>query len=568
MAMRLASSPTSERPAAAARQQQTRPIEKVQSRRRAVLRVLALVTLLFALAALVYGDHVQRGGWVGDAWVTRAWYVLYPHDAFLSTVGHFLDLDSMASRPANAVYRVTLNGWFGPDTAAWLVWQLVSCVAMCVAVYALLRAVGLGYLDALAIAALLVVFPASTALWLWSPVVHASLAISLASLGFLLARSAFRADGARRLSLHLASLAAFVLSVLLYEVCLPLFLASLLLYAFWAPRAVAVRRWLVDCCVLLPIALVVSGSTEARDQGLADSIGHAADMSAQLPRFLFDVLLPFGSAQVVALLCLAAIYLWGYVELRRAVIGGAISVRLRRLFAIAVAGGVVILLGYLIYVPGLDYYMPLARGIADRINAVAAIGWVLFLYASIALTATLATRRLREASLYAGLVTAVLAVGLGLSWLDRISEESSAYVAATEEGDRVLDVIERAVPEPKRGAAIWAFGQPVEVSPGVPVFANHWNMSAAVALTYRDRRVRGFVAFPGTSFACRPEGIVPGGHGEYTPPPPGTLGQFGSRYGRTYFVDTVRGQFATVTSRRQCLDLQYAFPRSPQLPPG
>ncbi|HET9591502.1 MAG TPA: hypothetical protein VFP17_01175 [Solirubrobacterales bacterium] len=529
---------------------------------------MALAALLVLIAVLVYGDHASNGGWVGDAWSTRAWYALYPHTSFFSTVGHFFDLNSsMAARPANAVYRVTLNDLFGADTGAWFAWQAASCVLMCLAVFALLREVGVRYLDAAAVAGLLAVFPASVSLWLWSPIVHASLAIALAALGFLLALRAFGREGRGRLALHTASLLLFVLSLLLYEVCLPLFLASFLLYALRAPRREACARWLVDCLVLLPLALVISSSTESRDQGLGGSIDHAAKMAGQLPELLLQRLLPFSAAPALGAIALLAIYAAAVLAIRRRPAGDPVSARLRGLFALTLGGLVVIVLGYLIYAPGIDYYLPLAEGIGDRVNAVAGIGWILCLYAAAAMTATLLTMWLRRRALAAASGTVALVIALGLSWLPPIADESRAYLDADEASDRVLNVVQRAVPDPPRGSVIWTFGQPVEAAVGVPIFANYWNMTAAIQLRYHDRHLRSFVALPGTRFACTAKGVVPGGSFEYPPPPPGKLGDFGSRYGRTYFVDTERGQFATIDSRARCLELRGAFRLSPTLPP-
>jgi hypothetical protein len=456
---------------------------------------------------------------------------------------------------------------FGADTGAWFAWQAASCILMCLALFALLRELGLRYLDAAAIAALLAVFPASVSLWLWSPIVHASLSITLAALGFLLALWGFRRKGRPRLALHAASLILFVLSLLLYEVCLPLFLASYLLYALQAPQREARLRWLVDCLVLLPLALVISSATDSRDQGVGGSIDHAAKIVEQLPNLLFERLLPFGAAPVLGALAVLAIYGCGLIVIRRRPVEDPVAARLRRLFAITAGGVVVIALGYLIYVPGIDYYLPLAEGIGDRVNAVAGIGWILCLYALLAMTATLLTMWLRQQALAAALGTVALAVALGLSWLAPIADESRAYLAADETSDRVLRVVQQAVPDPPRGSVIWTFGQPVEAAVGVPIFANYWNMTAAVQLGYHDRHLRSFVALPGTRFECRADGVVPGGHFEYPPPAPGKLGDFGSRYGRTYFVDTERGQFATIDSRSRCLELSQAFRLSPTLPP-
>lgn len=536
--------------------------------RLALLQGLGLFILLTLAATLVYGEHARDGGWVGDAWVTRAWYLLYPHDDFFATVGHFMDLNSMGARPANAVYRVTLNEWLGGDTGAWFAWQIASGVCMCLALYVLMREMGMRFLDAAAVALLLVVFPASLSLWLWSPVVHASLAITLAAAGFLLALRGFGAQGGRRLALHLGSLLLFVLSLLLYEVCLPLFLASFLLYASRAPRREAAARWLLDCVVLLPLALAVSSGTDARSQGIGGSFDHAVDMAGQLPGLVLGTLLPFDGARVLAAIAVLAVYAWAIFAARHPSTSEPVRHRLRSLLGITVAGLVVAVLGYLIYVPGLDYYRPLAAGIADRVNTVPAIGWTLCLYALAAMLATLLTQKLPRAPLLAALGTGALALALGLSWLTPVADESRAYIAAHDEGEEVLDVVTRAVPDPPPGAAIWTFAQPIEAAAGVPIFANHWNMSAAAALSYGRPDVRSFVAFPGTRFQCRADGVVPGRHFEYPPPPPGQLGRFGSRYGRTYFVDTVQGQFAELDSRARCQELRLAFPRATALPPG
>jgi hypothetical protein len=535
------------------------------ARRQRAFQALGLATGLLVIALLVYGSHVRDGGWVGDAWLTRAWYSAYPHTDFFSTVGHFLELNSMGARPANAVYRVALNELFGGDTTAWLAWQAASCVCMCLAIYALLRELNLAFLDAAGPVLLLAVFPASASLWFWSPVVHASLAITLGSVGFLLALRAFRAGGRKGLALHAVSLLLFVLSVLLYEVCLPVFLASVLLYRLRVPWRIAVRRWLCDCVVLVPLALLVTGSTEAHDQDLSGAISHAGDMAAQLPEFLFGRLLPFGSVRPLAFALIAAIYVIAAVVLSRLPAASPTRRRLRFLFGLTGAGLVLIALGYLIYAPGLNYYLPLTRGVGDRVNAVAGIGWILALYALLAMVALLVTRALRLRPVYAGLATAALALAVGVSWLAPLADESRAYVTAYREGNRVLDIVGRAVPDPPRGTAIWTFGQPVEISPGVPLFANYWNMTAGVVLLYHDHRIRSFVGLPGTSFECRPDGLVPLQDPEYPAPPAGELGRFGSRYGRTYFLDTIDGQFVNIETRAQCLELSDAFPRSPQL---
>jgi hypothetical protein len=528
---------------------------------------LLLAALLLLLAYLLYGAHVREGGWVGDAFTTRAWYALYPHTDFFSTVGHFLHLNSMSARPANAVYRVSLNDLFGADTSAWFAWQMLSGVAMCLSIYALLRELRVAAADAAAVSVLLLAFPASLALWLWSPILQASAAIALGAIGFIAALRAFGTEGRRIWVLHLGSLALFTASILLYEVCLPAFCASILLYLLRAPRRRALLRWAADLVVLIPIVLLITAGNEARDQSLSGAVSHARQMAGELPGLLLGRLLPFDSARPLAAAALLAVLLASLWALRRPGVPDRAKARLRALLGLGAAGMVVVVLAYLLYVPALDYYQPLARGIGDRVNALAGIGWVLFLYAALALASTLVALALRAPSILARLATAALAALLFLSWLGDVSGESHAYITAGREGQRVLGVIERAVPRAGRQAAIWAFGQPVEVSRGVPLFANYWNMTAAVALAYHDPGLRSFVALPGTSFECTAAGVVALG-AEYTPPPPGSLGAFGSAYGQTWFVDTVRGQFARIDDRAECVEAGGAFALSPPLPPG
>ena len=74
------------------------------SRQRALQAVL-LFALLLGIAVLVYGGQVGQSGFIGDAWLTRGWYALYPHAGFFHTVGHFLNLDSVSPRPATGRIR-------------------------------------------------------------------------------------------------------------------------------------------------------------------------------------------------------------------------------------------------------------------------------------------------------------------------------------------------------------------------------------------------------------------------------------------------------------------------------
>ncbi|MGN6276254.1 MAG: hypothetical protein ACTHNP_10050 [Solirubrobacterales bacterium] len=536
---------------------------------RGVLELGGLLVVLLGVAVLVYGPHIESGGFIGDAWTTRAWYQLYPHGDFFATVNHFLQLSTMSTRPLNAVYRVLLNDAFGGDMGAWFAWQAISCAAMSALLYLLLRRLRFPLLDSAVIAILVFLFPAATSLRFWTPVIHASLAISLAILGFLLAFSAFGSPGRRRAAaLQACSLLLFAASLLLYEVALPIMLASVLLYRMEVPWRRAVRRWLLDLAVLLPIALLVtrSSSSAAQQQSVSGALSHTWRMLGDCPKLLAHTLLPFGGWYAVG--AFALLLACSPALLRLLPAGDRRRQPLRRFLGVFAAGALVVLLGYSIYVPGIDYYEPTAPGIADRVNAVAGIGWVLILYAGVGLLAVLLAGRRRRARLLVPAVILAGAIVFLAAWLPIVATDSRDYVAAYSEGQRTLAVVHSALPDPAPGTTIWTFGQPVQIAQGVPVFGNTWDMTDSVALMYRDPTIRSYVGFPGTILECRAHWLVPSGNGSYPSAIPPESSEFASRYGSVYFVNTVTGQFESIDSRGACLRALRVFHLSPELPLG
>jgi hypothetical protein len=527
----------------------------------------AVALLLAALAAALYGPHAIDGGFIGDAWATRAAYVFSPHPGFFGTVGYFLEASNIATRPLYAVYRVALNETLGPHAGFWLAWQGATCVLMSLSIYLLLRRLSFSFLDAGVVAVLLLLFPAASALRLWTPVIHAPLAIAMAAFGFILALSAFDAHGPRRLLLHGASLILFAASVLLYEVALPVLLASVLLYRLKTRWRTAATRWAVDCAVLVPIALTVTRSSEsaAQDQSNSGLLPHAARILDQSLTLLTTVILPFGGAQWYVLGLIVLLPGVAALVARRLPASDPARIQLRRWLAVLAAGLLVVALGYAIYVPGIDYYEPLAPGIANRVNAVPGIGWVLALYALIMLAATLALRGLRDARILAPGLAALACALIAVGWVRSDLRDADAFTNSYQEGQRVLASIGAALPKAPPKSTIWTFGQPTEIAPGIPVFGNTWDMTASVQLLYEDPTLRSYVGFTDTSFECRPDGVVAAGNPSYPRPPLG-LGAFGSPYGNTYFVETTTGRIESIRNPSQCVRAAHSFHRSPAYP--
>jgi hypothetical protein len=504
---------------------------------------------------------------VSDAWAIRALYVFAPDGGFLGGVDTYLAMPNIAPRPLQAVYFAAQNALFGPHMGWWLAWQTALAALMSGSLYALLRLLDFRRLEAGAVSALVLIFPAATSIRLW--VAPASqLAISLALAGFALALCAFRAHGRRRLTLHALSLTAFASSLLLYEAMLPLMLASVLLYRLRVPWEAAIKRWGADCVLLIPLVVMVtrSDSSEWETQSAAGTWDHATVFWDQAQTLLATVLLPFGTDDRYALALVALVPAVALIALRRLDPADPARAELRRWLGTIAGGLVVIALGYSIFLPAIDYYMPLGPGLGNRVNAVPSIGWVLLLYGTVALAATMAGRALSLAPRLTSQIALAACVVLSVGWLQAVSRDASAFARGFEEGQRVLQAVRAAVPEPAPSSTIWTFGQPAEIELGVPVFSNVWDMAASVQLMYGDQTLRSFVAFAGTTFACGSDRMTPGGR--YEADARRRQSPFASRYGRTYFVDTTSGRWERIDSRAQCRAASSSFPPAPGLPPA
>ena len=530
----------------------------------------ALMVALAVLAVLAYGPNTVNGGFVSDAWSNRAIYVFANEAGVLGGIESFLREPNVAARPLYAIYLSALNALFGNQMGLWLAWLNITLVLMSFAIYVLLREVGFRVLDAGIIAALILIFPASSSLGLWAAVVQIPVAISLTSIGFFLALRAYRRTGKRRLILHGVSLACFGASILFYEAAVPLIVSSILLYRLRVPWAVAARRWALDAAMIVAVVavLTISSSTAKETQDLAGMWAHGTAIFEQAWALLGSAVLPLASADwyvlgLVALVPLAALFIVQCLPQADPVRG-----QLRFWLWALLAGVIIVVLGYAIFVPGIDYYAPLGLGIANRVNAVPGVGWVVALYSWLALSTTLAFRSLPGSRRAHSAFLAAAAIFIASGWMKSISQDADAFTAAFREDERVLATIQAALPEPPRGSTIWTFGQPVEIAPGVPVFGNTWDMTSSVQLVYNDPTISSYVAFPGTTFDCRPDGILPGGNEAYLVAAPhrNLLSSFASRYGRTYFLDTTTGRLEQIRTPGQCRAAAESFPRSPAFP--
>jgi len=530
---------------------------------------LAAVTLvLTVVAAALYGPNAIHGGFLSDAWSNRAIYAFAPKPGFFAGITQYMAQPNIAVRPLLAVYLSALNAVFGGHMGVWLCWLIAANVAMCLSLYLLLRRLSLAAIDAAAISVLVLVFPVSGSLRFWAALVASPTTITFALVGFLLALIAFESKDRRvSLALHGASLLLFAASLLLYELMLPVMLLSVLIYRLRVPWRAAIFRWLVDCAVLLTLALTI---TRSSDSGFKQSgggmIGHAGEIYDQARTLLATAVLPFASANWHILLLVALIPATGAIVYRLLPSDKELRLELRRWLTVMAAGAIVVVVAYALFIPGMDYYVPLQPGMGNRVNAVPSIGWVLLLYGGARMIGALVFRGVprarRLAQAFAVLGCALLAIG----WVKTLRAESHSYTNAFLEDERVLNATQSAIPRPSPEGTIWTFGQPVQIAPGIPIFGNTWDMTTAIQLRYDDPTLQSYVAYPGTLFNCLAQAVEPGGPYQEGENPWNNA--LRSPYGRTYFIDTGSGHAVRIDTQAECRRAASSFVPSPELPTG
>lgn len=525
----------------------------------------AVMLVLTVVGGLVYGPNAIHGGFLSDAWATHATYVFDQNSGFFGGISRFLEEPNISVRPLLAVLLSGYNFVLGGHMGYWLTVLVVTNIAMCGLLYLLLRRLTLGALDAAVVSVLVLIFPAAGSLRLWAAMVASPVTISLALIGFLIALAAFDREESKRTSLilHGVSLLFFVASLLLYEQALPVMMLSVLIYRIKVPWRPAIYRWIVDVVVLGTIALTVTNSSESGfKQTTGGMFHHAGEIYGQLHTMLSTVVLPFGSSQWYILLLLALIPLTGGVVWWLLPSGLQLRSDLRRWLTVMAAGVLIILACYVIYIPALDYYVPMRVGIADRINAVPSIGWVLLFYGGARMIGALIFQNVPNGRRLGQAVAVVGCCLVAIGWIRVLHDESNSYTGAFREDLRVLNSIQTAIPNPAPESTIWTFGQPVLYAPEIPVFGNTWDMTTSVQLQYDDPSLTSYVALPEIQFKCTAAGVEPSV--AYSPEEAPVLA---STYGHTYFINTNTGENVLIKSQAECERVAGTYEPSPLLPP-
>jgi hypothetical protein len=183
--------------------------------------------------------------------------------------------------------------------------------------------------------------------------------------------------------------------------------------------------------------------------------------------------------------------------------GGAAGRAPRRWLALGAGGAVLGAAGWLLMIPGGEYYSPVAHGMANRVNVTAVVFGAVALAAVPALLGIGLAQLVRRPGIapwLAGGAFAVAVVGLVVDERRHQHEWEEAYRHAEE----VMSAVRGTVPElPPGGAVVTSNHQTTHGA--VPVFHESWDLRGAVRLEERDRSVDGRPLLPGS--ACTAGGL-------------------------------------------------------------
>ena len=491
----------------------------------------------------MFASHVEQGGFYADDWSNALFYRTLGYGDM--AIDYWRDLTPW--RPVLALLLPGPHALFGLNATYHLVAALLLAILASLAFFVFLRALGIEFPHALALALLALVFPWSDALRLWATASINNAALIAYFLGSAAALRALTLEPVhrnRRIAFHGLSAVLYIVSLLTYEVAAPALLLSGPIYRARVSWRSLRARWLLDASlVVVWLAVVIVPTSRARD------VGTWHDRAADIPDFVVQGSSLFAStflprevsSAAVKLLALAAVGVVVGAALWRVRSGEEPELRkwLRRACASMFAVG----LGYLMF---LGYGLfPLSEGLENRVNALAAFGFVATTYSVIVLSAVLVCgTRARWAA--AAIATATVLVGLG--FIERVRVDIAQYDASAEEQSDQLETLRQLLPRLPRGSTIFTFGHPNVAARGVPIFGAPWVLTAAVDLLWNDPSLTAVPA-EGKGVSCARDGArVAGFDTGYV-----------ARYGRMQFVDLSLARVRQIASRQECLDALALF---------
>jgi hypothetical protein len=497
---------------------------------------------LSVVAALALGPNVRHGGFFIDDWSSAAGSLQPPGSPDVgSALSYFADLTIY--RPVLVLYVPSTYFAFGMHISYYLAFAAVLAVVAAGLFYGVLRTLGVPWIHAWLIAALTIVFPWSDSTRLWATGGQVTLSIVFALAGLLIALT-----GLKRRDLRWHALAAplYLLSILTYEVALPLIASLGVLYWAQAGWREAKQRWLIDGGIAAAGGIWVGTHTVRTASGVGGDFDHLKQILTGGKEMLGRsgwALEPAHTTLVLGgITALLALGWMAYVALPER-FGGRRQWGLRGWVLMTGGGLAAAALGWAMFIPADPYYTPSVYGVTNRVNGLAAFGLVLTVYGALGIFGSFVGQLRPRRGVLATVVTVLLGSVLLASYTHVLRRHTQIWNTAALAQSAALRQIRAELPRLPHRTTLFTTSYPANQTLGVPILAYNLELDGMVKMEYEDMSLSAAPVVPENQLVCRADTVSL----ERPPEPPIT-----AKYGAVRLLDLQTGRKSAPRSQREC----------------
>jgi hypothetical protein len=507
---------------------------------------------LTVVGGLAFAPHVLHGGFYLDDWSNGAGALRPPGGpSFDHALSYFAN--TTLYRPVLVLYVPLTYFVFGTHMAYQLAWAASLAILVAGILYGILRTLGVPWVHAWLVAALTIIYPWFDSTRFWATADQATLSIVFASAGLWLAFIGLQRHSWRW---HSCAALLYLLSILTYEITLPLIAGFGVLYCLRTGWRAAKARWAIDLLVVVVGGLWVGTQTNHESYGISADFTHLREIITAGGAILGRTLVPVGTEHTtLALIAVALALIAGLAVLRaprtRSLYGDGWGLRSWLLLA---AGGLfVAVLGWTMFIPANPYYTPSVYGVTNRVNALAGFGLVITVYAVFGVVGALVGRLRPTMRALPGL-TIILGLLLGVAYVKVLEHHSKIWNAAYRAEEAGIGEMRMQFPKLPPGTTVFVSNYPAYQTLGVPIFSSSWDVNGMIKLQYKDGTLSAYPVIAGLSLVCRADGVGLQGAGAPTITAP---------YGTAQLLDVGTGRHSRPGDERECQAVAASYAPGP-----
>jgi hypothetical protein len=472
-----------------------------------ILELAVALAGLGCVALLALAPRIQHGGFNLDDWSNASNALNPPGPAnFWHAVSAFATFTLY--RPVLVIYVPLTYFVFGMHMHYHLAWAAVLSILAATMFYGVLRTLDVPWIHAALISALTIVFPWSDSTRLWATAGLVDLSVVFMFAGVLIALQGLRRRSWRW---HALAVLFYLLSILTYELTLPLVVCVGALYCFRAGWQAARWRWLADLVVAVVAGLWVWANTVKTTSGISGDLSHLGEIVKGGGTLVGRAGYPLGSPETtVVLVAIAAVLYLGFC----AHLGfpDRFETRpgwsLRGWLALTTGGLLLAALGWVMLIPANPYYTPSVVAEVNRVNGLAAFGLVLAVYGSLGIVSSLICQAGVRGRFVATAMTVLLGAVLLVSYTHVLRRHIQLWDAAYEAEAVAINKTKQEFPHLPPGATVFAGSYPAYQAPGVPILSSTWDYLGMLRMEYHDSSLSGYPILSWLHLACRTESVV------------------------------------------------------------